>query len=145
MLAYHRLSTNYHPDRNDDPKDEFKMPMINDAKDKVLEWRARPQGAGAAAGVALVKMKKKMDRSNVTFYCTNESNMAPDGYSNCTFNRKHKDYKAGDGGVKHRYEKGTVDPYQNADTAPPVVCAQCAAAGFPNVEMIPNVRKKKEK
>ena len=39
-----------------DPKDEFKFPMINDAKDKVLEWRARPAAAPAPRGVALVKM-----------------------------------------------------------------------------------------
>ena len=137
--AYHRLSRHYHPDRNDevDPKDKFKMPMINDAKDKVREWRARPQGAGAAADrVALVKMARP--RSGVRFYCDNLLNI-------CTHNRKTEEYKAGKRiGLRHRHEKGTVDPYQNADTAPPVVCEECAAAGFPNVEMTPNVRKKKE-
>ena len=138
--AYHRLSLKFHPDKNRDldPKDEFKFPMINDAKDKVLEWRARPRGAGAAADrVALVKMARP--RSGVRFYCDNPSNM-------CSYNRNDKGkYIAGRGGLRHRYEPGGVDPYKNADTAPPVVCEECAAAGFPNVEMTPNVRKKKEK
>ena len=80
--AYHRLPMKFHPDRNDaiDPKDEFKMPMINDAKDKVAEWRARSAAAPAPVGVALKKMK--MARSNVTFYCDSPSNI-------CTANRKH--------------------------------------------------------
>ena len=63
--------------------------MINDAKDKVLEWRARPAAAPAPRGVALVK--KKMKRSNYTFYCDNPLNK-------CTVNRKHKDNRAGSGG-----------------------------------------------
>ena len=137
--AYHRLSMHFHPDKNDDPKDEFKMPMINDANDKVLEWRARPAAAPAPRGVALVK--KKMKRSNYAFYCDNPLNI-------CTHNRNDKEkYKAGNGGVKPLYEVTAdgVDPYKNADTAPPVVCEECAAAEFPGVLMTRNVRKKKKK
>jgi len=131
--AYHRLPLKFHPDRNDDPKDEFKFPMINDAKDKVLEWRARPAAAPAPRGVALVK--KKMKRSNYTFYCDNPLNI-------CTHNRNDKEkYKAGNGGVKPYYEPGGVDPYKNAVTAPPVVCEECAAAGHLGVLMTRNVRK----
>ena len=79
----------------------------------------------------------KMTRSNVTFYCSNPSKM-------CTHNRNKETYKAEDGGVKPRYEVGGVDPYKNADTAPPVVCEECAAAGFPGMMMTRNTRKKKK-
>ena len=124
--SYRRMPMKFHPDRNFrsgnviDPKDKFKTPMINDANDKVTEWRARGSAA-APGGVALMTMK--MARSNTTFYCSYPSNI-------CTFNRERPNYKPGAGGVKPRYEKGGVDPYMNADIAPPVVCAQCAAAGF---------------
>ena len=37
------LGRGFHPDKNRDvdPKDQFKFPMINDANEKVAEWRAR--------------------------------------------------------------------------------------------------------
>ena len=131
--AYHRLSRHYHPDRNDevDPKDEFKMPMINDAKDKVLEWRARPATAPAPRGVALVK--KKMKQTNARFYCNNKSYM-------CAHNRNNKaKYKAGNGGLRPRYEvtETGVDPYMT-DTPPRLVCKECNKAGFPDMLMTRN-------
>jgi len=135
--AYRRLAKHYHPDRNDDPKDEFKMPIINDAKEKVAEWRARPQGAGVGAAADRVAMVKiKMDRSNVRFFCDNKEYM-------CAHNRNKEGYKAQSGGLRHRYGPGGVDPYKNADTAPPVVCEECAKAGHSGMMMTRNVRKKK--
>ena len=58
--AYHRLSRHYHPDRNGDvdPKDEFKMLMINDANAKVAEWRAR--------GLVLLLAEWRWENANAT-------------------------------------------------------------------------------
>ena len=59
--AYRRLARRNHPDHNHnrdvDPKDQFKMSKINDANEKVTEWRARGSAA-AASGGALGKRKR---------------------------------------------------------------------------------------
>ena len=87
-------------------------------------------------GNANATQEKK--RSNVSFYCDNPLKL-------CTHNRNQPTYNVGNGGVKHYYEVAAdgADPYKNAGTAPPVVCGECAAAGFPGMMMTRKTRAKK--